>query len=233
MFLMVISTHGIQPIASSVYKRERDDVPMSLRNVELPRFPLRSTSMCIPVRDDEYEEETYQIGCLYSFSHQLRRHWAFHLQVETYQIGCLDLHRENQSASHMPSCRKKLEEIGGQVPKNEHLLMFGPLGQFDNPDCVNCPPARKNKRHFHRGSNASDNKLHNTISGRVGGWKKKIEKIVSNIPIMNPNAKVVQQWNQFFVISCLISIFIDPLFFLLSSVEQMLGKAGSGTDGLG
>jgi len=50
---------------------------------------------------------------------------------------------------------------------------------------------------------------------------------------MNPNAKVVQQWNQFFVISCLIAIFIDPLFFLLSAVEQMLGKAGSGTDGLG
>ena len=47
----------------------------------------------------------------------------------------------------------------GQVPKNEHLLMSGPLGQFDNPDCVNCPPACKNKRHFHRGSNALDNKV--------------------------------------------------------------------------
>jgi len=95
--------------------QERDDVPMLLRNVELPRFPL-STSMCIPVKDDEYEEETFVALCpilvLYSFSHQLRRHWPFHLQVETYQIGCLDLHRENMSASHMPSCRKKLEEIG-------------------------------------------------------------------------------------------------------------------------
>ena len=39
--------------------QERDDVPMLLRNVELPRFPLRSTSMCIPVRDDEYEEDTF------------------------------------------------------------------------------------------------------------------------------------------------------------------------------
>jgi len=39
--------------------QERDDVPMLLRNVELPRFPLRSTSMCIPVKDDEYEEETF------------------------------------------------------------------------------------------------------------------------------------------------------------------------------
>jgi len=39
---------------------------------------------------------------------------------------------------------------------------------------------------------------------------------------MNPHAKVVQQWNQFFVISCLIAIFIDPLFFFLLSVEQVI-----------
>jgi cyclic nucleotide gated channel len=44
--------------------QERDDVPMSLRNVELPRFPLRSTSMCIPVRDDEYEEDI-TLQCVY------------------------------------------------------------------------------------------------------------------------------------------------------------------------
>ncbi|KAF8730239.1 hypothetical protein HU200_017217 [Digitaria exilis] len=52
------------------------------------------------------------------------------------------------------------------------------------------------------------------------GWKKKIEQILAYIPIMNPHAKVVQQWNQFFVISCLIAIFIDPLFFFLLSVQQ-------------
>ncbi|KAG8072592.1 hypothetical protein GUJ93_ZPchr0006g41499 [Zizania palustris] len=49
------------------------------------------------------------------------------------------------------------EEMGGNrwsysgnIPKNEHLMMSGPLGQCDNPDCANCPPACKNKRHFHR-----------------------------------------------------------------------------------
>jgi hypothetical protein len=39
---------------------------------------------------------------------------------------------------------------------------------------------------------------------------------------MNPHAKVVQQWNQFFVISCLVAIFIDPLFFFLLSVQKVI-----------
>jgi hypothetical protein len=64
-------------------------------------------------------------------------------------------------------------------------------------------------------------KFHNILYGYDGGWKKKIGAILSRIPILNPHAKVVQQWNQFFVISCLIAIFIDPLFFFLLSVEQV------------
>jgi cyclic nucleotide gated channel len=45
----------------------------------------------------------------------------------------------------------------------------------------------------------------------------------SDIPgVMNPHAKVVQQWNQFFVISCLVAIFLDPLFFFLLSVQEVL-----------
>ncbi|KAK8966565.1 hypothetical protein KSP40_PGU006072 [Platanthera guangdongensis] len=32
---------------------------------------------------------------------------------------------------------------------------------------------------------------------------------------MNPHTKVVQQWNKFFVISCLVAIFVDPLFFFV------------------
>lgn len=64
-------------------------------------------------------------------------------------------------------------------------------------------------------------KLHNILYGHHNGWKKSIERFLSYIPIMNPHAKVVQQWNQFFVISCLVAIFIDPLFFFLLSVEKV------------
>lgn len=38
--------------------------------------------------------------------------------------------------------------------------------------------------------------------------------------IMNPHTRIVQQWNRFFVTSCLFAIFVDPLFFLLFSVNQ-------------
>jgi cyclic nucleotide gated channel, plant len=65
-------------------------------------------------------------------------------------------------------------------------------------------------------------KFHNILYGHDGGWKKKIGDILSHIPILKPHAKAVQQWNQFFVISCLIAIFIDPLFFFLLSVEQVI-----------
>jgi len=94
--------------------QERDDVPMLLRNVELPRFPLRSTSMCIPVKDDEYEEETFvpHTGPLF-IQPPTQTTLAIPFTSRNIPVGCLDLHRENMSASHMPSCRKKLEEIGG------------------------------------------------------------------------------------------------------------------------
>lgn len=144
--------------------QERDDVPMLLRNVELPRFPLRSTSMCMPVRDDEYEEDTF-------VSH------TGPLLIQTPTQGAPGIpftSRDTPDRLPRPSQGKQVskpnavmpEEIrgnrwsnSGQVPKNEHLMMSGPLGQCDNPDCVNCPPACKNKRHFRRGSNALDNKV--------------------------------------------------------------------------
>ncbi|KAK3120510.1 hypothetical protein QOZ80_9AG0689050 [Eleusine coracana subsp. coracana] len=205
--------------------QERDDIPMLLRNIELPRFP-RSTSMCMPVRDDEYEEDTYvpHTGPLF-------------IQPPTQPSAGNPFTSRDTPPDRPPRPPQgkqvskphavRPEEFGenrwsygGEVPKNEHLMMSGPLGQCDNPDCVNCPPACKNKRHFHRGSNALDNKFRNILYGHDDGWKKKIDDILSRIPILNPHAKVVQQWNQFFVISCLISIFIDPLFFFLLSVEQ-------------
>ncbi|BAF10182.1 probable cyclic nucleotide-gated ion channel 20, chloroplastic [Oryza sativa Japonica Group] len=204
--------------------QERDDIPMLLRNVELPTFPPRSTSMCIPVRDDEYEEDTFvpHTGPLF-------------VQPPTQTAAAGIPFTNTPDMPPRPPQGKQVnkphaimpEEIGGNrwsysgnVPKNEHLMMSGPLGQCDDPDCVNCPPACKNKRHFHRGSSTLDSKFHNFLCEHGGGWKKEIERFLSRIPVMNPHAKVVQQWNQFFVISCLVAIFIDPLFFFLLSVQK-------------
>jgi hypothetical protein len=64
--------------------------------------------------------------------------------------------------------------------------------------------------------------LHNIRYGDVDGWaKKSIANVLSYFSIMNPHTKFVQQWNKFFVISCLIAIFIDPLFFFLLSVKKV------------
>lgn len=37
---------------------------------------------------------------------------------------------------------------------------------------------------------------------------------------MNPHTKRVQQWNKFFLISCLLAVFVDPLFFFILSVNR-------------
>ena len=38
---------------------------------------------------------------------------------------------------------------------------------------------------------------------------------------MNPHSKFVQSWTKFFALSCLLAIFIDPLFFFLIFVKQV------------
>lgn len=43
---------------------------------------------------------------------------------------------------------------------------------------------------------------------------------LAHIPgVMNPHTKRVQQWNKFFLISCLLAVFVDPLFFFILSVN--------------
>lgn len=183
--------------------------------------------MCMPVRDDDYEEDTCvaHTGPLSS-------------QPPTQVAAAVGNPFLGRHTPDRPPRHPQVKQVskpqavmpeeaggnrwsnGGDVPKNEHLMMSGPLGQCDDPDCVNCPPAFKNKRHFQRAPHHFDNKLHNILYAQHRGWKKSIERFLSYIPIMNPHAKVVQQWNQFFVISCLVAIFIDPLFFFLLSVQK-------------
>uniref|UniRef100_A0A453PNV3 Ion transport domain-containing protein n=1 Tax=Aegilops tauschii subsp. strangulata TaxID=200361 RepID=A0A453PNV3_AEGTS len=154
---------------------ERDDIPMLLRNIELPRFP-RSTSMCMPVRDEDYEEDTYvpHTGPLSS--------------QPSSQVAAagnpfvVSRHTPDNRPPRHPQAKQvsKPQAVmpedaggnrwshGGDIPKNEHLMMSGPLGQCDNPDCVHCPPVCKNKRHFQRAPNHFDNKDKKCI---VFNWK--------------------------------------------------------------
>ncbi|XP_040998456.1 probable cyclic nucleotide-gated ion channel 20, chloroplastic isoform X2 [Juglans microcarpa x Juglans regia] len=110
--------------------------------------------------------------------------------------------------------------------KNEHLLRSGQLGMCNDPYCTTCPTYNNFIAAQQMNSKASlafDPKFHNVLYGDAKGWAKGFfSSLQQYIPgIMNPHAKVVQQWNKFFVISCLVAIFVDPLFFfLLSTIKD-------------
>ena len=65
--------------------------------------------------------------------------------------------------------------------------------------------------------------FHNALYGDAKGWARRFISFLSSyVPgIMNPHAKIVQQWNKFFAISCLVAIFVDPLFFFLFSAQEV------------
>ncbi|MQL93920.1 hypothetical protein Taro_026571 [Colocasia esculenta] len=120
-----------------------------------------------------------------------------------------------------------------------HLLDSGQLGMCSNPYCTTCPGAYHAKgaspKRPHGSSNYLDDRVtsfalclfsllfdfHNILYEDARGWARKYFSLINaSIPIMNPHTKVVQQWNKFFVISCLVAIFIDPLFFFVLSVNE-------------
>ncbi|PIN05896.1 hypothetical protein CDL12_21561 [Handroanthus impetiginosus] len=107
------------------------------------------------------------------------------------------------------------DDYGG---KDEHLLKSGQLGMCNNPYRSTCPIKRRQKQ----SRTSDDAKFHNMIYGDAKGWAKRMCSFLHPyIPgVMNPHAKVVQQWNKFLVISCLFTMFLDPLFFFPLSVQQ-------------
>ncbi|KAL6962822.1 hypothetical protein U1Q18_037783 [Sarracenia purpurea var. burkii] len=108
--------------------------------------------------------------------------------------------------------------------KNEHLLKSGQLGLCNDPYCTTCPTYYNfnGKQKNSKSSVIFDPKLHSVLYGDAKGWARRFYSFLCPYfpGVMNPHTKVVQQWNQFFVISCLVAIFLDPLFFFLLSVLQ-------------
>ncbi|KAM7280251.1 hypothetical protein ACFE04_007385 [Oxalis oulophora] len=106
--------------------------------------------------------------------------------------------------------------------KNAHLLRSGQLGMCNDPYCTTCPTFYPVKPPPPKNSRASMIFDSNFLYGDPKSWSRKFISFLQQYipPVMNPHAKIVQQWNKFFVISCLVAIFVDPLFFLLLSVSQ-------------
>jgi len=53
-------------------------------------------------------------------------------------------------------------------------------------------------------------------------------QVPSKMKILDPRSNFCQQWNKFFVITCLVAIFVDPLFYYLPVVSGSTGNATTG-----
>ncbi|PKA55630.1 putative cyclic nucleotide-gated ion channel 20, chloroplastic [Apostasia shenzhenica] len=105
--------------------------------------------------------------------------------------------------------------------KKENLLKSRPWEMCSSPDCAQCPGAYKAKQSISNMQNEKKLQLYIILYGDGKRWTRRVVTFLhSHVPIMNPHTKIVQQWNKFFVISCLAAIFIDPLFFFLLNADR-------------
>ncbi|KAL8245913.1 hypothetical protein R6Q59_007129 [Mikania micrantha] len=105
--------------------------------------------------------------------------------------------------------------------KNEYLLRSGQLGMCNDPYCTTCPTSYYYKGHI-ISRVPQDFDHHLSAYESSSRWIRKKFSFLKQfiIRVKNPHAKGVQHWNQFVIISCLLAIFIDPLFFYLLSVNK-------------
>ncbi|KAI7729652.1 hypothetical protein M8C21_015745 [Ambrosia artemisiifolia] len=105
--------------------------------------------------------------------------------------------------------------------KNENLLRSGQLGMCNDPYCTTCPSTYYYKGHvISRIPKGVDHHAH-SYAGAKEWVREKLSLIKHFISgVKNPHAKDVQRWNKFVVITCLIAIFLDPIFFFVLSVEK-------------
>ncbi|KAF8014594.1 hypothetical protein BT93_H0420 [Corymbia citriodora subsp. variegata] len=108
--------------------------------------------------------------------------------------------------------------------KNEHLLRSGRLGMCDDRYCTTCPSHynRRAQQTSSKSSRIAGTQFHNALDGDDKSWARRFFTYVSaHIPgVMNPHAQAVQRWNRFFVISCVVVLFIDPFFLFLEYVPK-------------
>ncbi|KAM4106464.1 hypothetical protein ACB094_04G067200 [Castanea mollissima] len=194
----------------------------------------RSASISIPMNSmDSYDNETNLVG--YTGPLRSERRTPF-----TQMSGPLYVGRKPESlfpVNQGVTGHKKVEPVPEKFPssrgkdqndwpndnyaaKNEHLLRSGQLGVCNDPYCTVCPTYDNFRAAQQKNSKASslfDPKFHNVLYGDAKGWARRTFSFLQRyIPgVMNPHTKVVQRWNKFFVISCLVAIFVDPLFFFL------------------
>ena len=146
-----------------------DKVPMlSEKNVKSKKYTARSASMSIPVNssfesDDAFVSHTGPLRGDRS-SHFIPMSGPLYSNQKPDGVGPQLGKQRSKAFMVMP------EEMGGNGwtasdhgGQNEHLLMSGPLGLCNNPDCTSCPAAYKTKQSTYKSSLHLDSKVHSSF----------------------------------------------------------------------
>ncbi|XP_062028815.1 probable cyclic nucleotide-gated ion channel 20, chloroplastic [Rosa rugosa] len=116
-------------------------------------------------------------------------------------------------------------QIDSKNPFTPACVPFQQFTDCNDPHCTFCKPHHSLKSVQHKNYIASslfDHKLHNILYGDAKGWFKRTCSFLYPyvLGVVNPDAKAVRGWNKFFVISCMVAVFVDPLFFFLLSARE-------------
>ncbi|XP_048226748.1 probable cyclic nucleotide-gated ion channel 20, chloroplastic isoform X3 [Ricinus communis] len=225
------------PMLSDVHPQLLDENPDSRFQAFVSR--TQSASISIPMNTMEsYGNEANLVG----YTGPLRSERRAQMNQMSGPIYSNRKADKNFRLNHGVPNRKVAESKAEKIPsfskmdqhdwaddkytgKNEHLLRSGQLGVCNDPYCTTCPTYYNFKPAEQKHLTASaifDSKFHNALYGDAKGWATRFTSFLKRyIPgVMNPHTKVVQQWNKFCVICCLVAIFVDPLFFFMLSVQQ-------------
>ncbi|KAJ6359260.1 hypothetical protein OIU76_000894 [Salix suchowensis] len=186
-------------------------------------FPSRTPSETISITVNSMESFANRVG----YTGPLRRERKAPL---AQMSGPLYINRNTENlfpANHGVIARKKVEpkpesyvsfkgmdqnnRDDTNTATNTHLMRSGQLGMCNDPYCTTCPS------YYH----SKDSRFHNVLED-AEGWTRRFNNVINPYirKVVNPHNEVVQKWNKFFFISCLVAIFVDPLFFFLLWVQQ-------------
>ncbi|KAL8530087.1 hypothetical protein ACS0TY_007251 [Phlomoides rotata] len=123
----------------------------------------------------------------------------------------------NQEFVFQPPQKTNLETYPSSI--HDSTGKIGQQGICNHPHCTTCP-MHSNVKGPSTTSHTFDAK--NMLHGDPKVWAKRLwSHLLHYIPgVMNPHAKILQNWNKFFIISCSFAILLDPFFFFLLYVQE-------------
>lgn len=100
-------------------------------------------------------------------------------------------------------------------PSPEFVLFWGQIDSCGYEYCINMAVFNSFGKHPHDQKMGKSLKKVKVLS-RV--FSEDFERVTKKI--LDPEGQAVRRWNQVFLVSCLVALFVDPLFFLVPRVQE-------------